>query len=303
MDYADPTPLYDAVVAVRDRALQHMQLDQAAEGQGRAEQEVPGLPLLVPFKTRAEVATAMFGGEGRHPRGAVKPTGVNDDTLEDADMGGLFGGDDDDEWTDCDGDCGTHDRSSSETEQTGSATETLEAARIALAALTMVPTSANDVPPGFFESAAAQPECEKDGRAAASLPDFAVLNLPYDDRYGESVLRRTSRLLLLATADPSDGRTNGSGKCFLIRRSNGEPHQCLTLSYTTGGEIDSGLEVSHTRIVLDTTQPEDRRVWIRWQDEVEYEAKSVEAVVEMTAARDGFVSVGAAATKMQSVPS
>ena len=289
------------MVAVRDRALQHMQLDQATDGEERAAQEVAGLPLLVPFKTRAEVATAMFGGEGRHPRGAVKPTGVNDDTLEDADMGGLFGGDDDGEWADCDADCVAHDRS--ETEQTDSATETLEAARIALAAVMMAPTSVNDVPPGFFESAAARPECEKDGRAAASLPDFAFLNLPYDDRYGESLLRRTSRVLLLATADTSDVCTNGSGKCFLIRRSNGEPHQCLTLSYTTGGETDSGLEVSHTRIVLDTTQPEDRRVWMRWQDEVEYEAKSVEAVVEMTAARDGFVSVGAAATKMKSMSS
>ncbi len=287
---ADPSPLYDAVAAVRDRALQHMHLDQPVQGEEKADEGAAGLPVLVPFKTRAEVATAMFGGEGRHPRGAIKPTGVNDDTLEDADMGGLFGGDDDDDddWGDC---CST------EAEQTDSAAETLEAARIALASVAMAPTSASDVPPGFFESAAAQPESEADGRAAAVLPNYAVLNLPYDDRYGEAALRSTSRLLVLQSATAGVSGGGDGGKCFLVRRSNGEPHQCLTLSYTFGGDSD----VSHTRIVLDTTQPEDRRVWMRWKDEVEYEAKSVDAVVEMTAARDGFVSVGAAAVKM-SVP-
>jgi tRNA-dihydrouridine synthase 1 len=284
---ADPSPLYDAVTAVRDRALQHMQLDQTVEGQLKADESVDGLPVLVPFKTRAEVATAMYGGEGRHPRGAIKPTGVNDDTLEDADMGGLFGGDDDDdEWGDGDGDC-----CSTETEQIDSATERLEAARIALASITLTPTNASDVPPGFFESAAAQPVSEEDGRAAAVLPNYAVLNLPYDDRYGEAALQNTARLLLLPSATAGPSGSCNSGKCFLVRRSNGEPHQCLTLSYTTGADSD----VSHTRIVLDTTQPEDCRVWMRWKDDVEYEAKSVEAVVEMTAARDGFVSVGAVA--------
>lgn len=294
---ADPTPLYDAVVAVRDRALQHMQLDQTVDEE--AGQEAIALPILVPFKTRAEVATAMYGGEGRHPRGAIKPTGVNDETLEDADMGGLFGGDDDDEWQD-DDEVSTYDCASGGLGRTDCPGAAVEAARKALSCITLTPTSVNDVPPGFFASAAAPPENEEDGRGAAVLPDYAVLNLPYDDQYGESALRSASCLLQLAgvVADPSD--TGGDGKCFLVRRSNGEPHQCLTLSYTTGQANDSGSPISHTRIVLDTTQPEDRRVWMRWKDEVEYEAKNVEEIAEMTAIRDGFVSVGK--TLSMSVP-
>jgi hypothetical protein len=62
----------------------------------------------------------------------------------------------------------------------------------------------------------------------------------------------------------------------------------MTLSY-----VDDAGEMGHTRIVLDKTQPEERRLWLRWMD-AEYEASSVELLVEMTVSRDGFGSaVGA----------
>ena len=164
--------------------------------------------------------------------------GVNDEALEDADMGGFFGEEDKDEWDCC------------ETEE--------EVAR-KLAAMKL--SAACDAPEGFFSA-----------DMAGDLPDYAVLELPYDDSYGEGLLA-------------SGG---GGKKCFMVRRSVGEPNQCMTLSYA-----DEAGEVSHTRIVLDKTQPEEKRLWLRWQDE-EYEAKSVELLVEKTAVRDRFGSVAGA---------
>jgi hypothetical protein len=120
-------------------------------------------------------------------------------------------------------------------------------------------SAACDAPEGFFSA-----------DLAGNLPEYAVLTLPYDDSYGEGLL------------------ASGGRKCFTVRRSVGEPNQCMTLSY-----VDDEGEMGHTRIVLDKTQPEERRLWLRWMD-AEYEAKSVELLVEMTVARDGFRSaVGA----------
>ena len=341
MGCADPTHLYDAVAAVRERALQYTQGGSAADNvrkDSRDEkgEEVEDAALLVPFKTRAEIATALYGGEGRHPRGAIKPTGVNDETLEDADMGGLFGGEDDEweeeeeeEWeeTCCDGD-GEGEGEGNEKAK-ARAVATLESARLNLASLarTLTPRSpASDAPPGFFGLLKAETGATAAGASSTLkedkqqqelqllLPDYAAMSLPYDDRYGEALLRGASRLLLLpaaaaaettsaapsaavASAAAGDGET--TGKCFLVRRSNGEPNHCLTLSYCADepGAGGGAEEVFHTRIVLDATQPEDSRLWLRWKDEKEYEAKTVEALLDKTAVRDGFVSVGAVAAK------
>lgn len=55
---ADCTPLFVAVEAVKMRVLEH--------STGDAE-------VLVPFKTRNEIAALLYGRDGRHPNGAIQP--------------------------------------------------------------------------------------------------------------------------------------------------------------------------------------------------------------------------------------
>ena len=137
---ADPTPLYSAVNAVKKRALQHIIEEASVQ--------------LVPFKTRAEIVESLYGRDGRHPDGAINPTGVDDDVLEDADMGGFFGDEKEEQWDCC---------------------ETEEEVAGKLAAMKL--SAACDAPKGFFSA-----------DLAGNLPDYAVLTLPYGDSYGEGLL-------------------------------------------------------------------------------------------------------------------